>query len=498
MSRSAIALVSVYLLWGVAPARANTLDAPAVVGADKTGAFRYEAVFTAKDPVIIGGYMALGFPADNMRGVSWYADCFCPPPDYIGCPLDPGEELVIPVDGSLVNPSEGGTVTITLSLCSGGHFQVSTTVVPWVPIETVPVGNPGNAGELSGEGQSGEKAPERICGAVGYVYNIGKFEVTAGQYTEFLNAVAATATYGLYNTSMDNSFLGCQITQNGKAGSYTYDFSGRPSGTEADWVDRPVNFVSWGDAARLANWLHNGQPGLDTPVPQDEDSTEDGAYDLSATQGYYGPDGQSPPRYSNDWYWLNNALLAVVRKPNATWVIPSEDEWYKAAYYDGGSNVYYDYPTSTDAVPNNGNLEGDTGNSANFYEGDGDYTIGSPYYRTEVGFFELSDSPYGTFDQGGNVWEWNEAVPYRRNRGLRGGSFYSDDYLYASYRDIGGFPTYKDAGIGFRVAELPEPDCTHDGDEDGDVDLYDFALYQATFADARCYALFHMAFNGPQ
>jgi formylglycine-generating enzyme required for sulfatase activity len=36
--------------------------------------------------------------------------------------------------------------------------------------------------------------------------------------------------------------------------------------------------------------------------------------------------------------------------------------------------------------------------------------IGSPYYRMNVGEFENSDSPYGTFDQGGNIWEWNEAI----------------------------------------------------------------------------------------
>jgi len=69
---------------------------------------------------------------------------------------------------------------------------------------------------------------------------------------------------------------------------------------------------------------------------------------------------------------------------------------------------YFDYPTSSDAVPSNDVISPDPGNNANFYQ-DG-YTIGSPYYRTEAGEFENSDSPYGTFDQGGNVYEWNEAV----------------------------------------------------------------------------------------
>lgn len=69
-----------------------------------------------------------------------------------------------------------------------------------VNIATVPVSNPGNAGELSGAGAGGS-GPDAIVGGVAYTYNIGKYEVTAGQYTEFLNAVAATDTYGLYKAA---------------------------------------------------------------------------------------------------------------------------------------------------------------------------------------------------------------------------------------------------------------------------------------------------------
>jgi formylglycine-generating enzyme required for sulfatase activity len=97
----------------------------------------------------------------------------------------------------------------------------------------------------------------------------------------------------------------------------------------------------------------------------------------------------------------------------------------------------------------------DPGNNANFYQSG--YTIGSPYLRTPVGEFENSESPYDTFDQGGNVWEWNEAVLHGSYRGLRGGSFNDGDYsLHASLRSYLS-PTYEYYYLGFRVVEVPEP-----------------------------------------
>ena len=86
----------------------------------------------------------------------------------------------------------------------------------------------------------------------------------------------------------------------------------------------------------------------------------------------------------------------------------------------------------------------------------GNWTIGPPYYRTEAGAHENSESAYGTFDQGGNVWEWNEAVFYGAYHGLRGGSFYLGDILRASDRNY-DIPTIENFLIGFRVSEVPEP-----------------------------------------
>jgi formylglycine-generating enzyme required for sulfatase activity len=77
---------------------------------------------------------------------------------------------------------------------------------------------------------------------------------------------------------------------------------------------------------------------------------------------------------------------------------------------------------------------------------------------TTVGAYTGSASPYGIFDQGGNVWEWNEEIVSGSYRGIRGGSWviYAG-YLAASF-PFGNDPTNEDDSVGFRVASLvPEP-----------------------------------------
>jgi formylglycine-generating enzyme required for sulfatase activity len=297
-----------------------------------------------------------------------------------------------------------------------------------VVIETVPVGNPGNPGEPQGSGQG-----SGVFGGVDYDYHIGRFEVTAGQYTAFLNAVAATDTYSLYHTRMDydadTSHNGCNIKRQGVSGSYTYSVA-------PDWADRPVNYASWADAARFANWLHNGQP----TGAQDLATTEDGSYFLDGTdEGNVG------------------ALEDITREPDATWAIPSEDEWYKAAYHknDGVTGNYWNYPTQADTNVSNTLVDPDPGNHATF----GGTTIGAPYDRTEVGAHENSASAYGTFDQGGNVQEFNEAVPDPPDtRGVRGGSwFWGLSQLNASERPIDMHSEEQLDDLGFRVVNLAGP-----------------------------------------
>ncbi len=290
-----------------------------------------------------------------------------------------------------------------------------------VNIETVTVGNAGNAGDVQSQG---------TFGAVDYQYNIGKYEVTAGQYTEFLNKVAGVDAYGLYYANMSRTDYGSGISRFGggvEGNPYTYTI-------DPAFVNRPVNYVSWGDAARFANWLHNGQPtGAQGPT-----TTEDGTYYLNGATS-------------------SAALLAVSREADGTWAITSEDEWYKAAYHknDGVTGNYYDFPTSSDTAPGR-DMADVSGNNANWIYGH-PHAIDSGKYTTLVGEFQESDSPYGTFDQGGNLWEWHEAIIHGSSRGVRGGSFGYDTLSLRASIHGSDSPSGSDVDFGFRVSEVPEP-----------------------------------------
>ena len=134
-----------------------------------------------------------------------------------------------------------------LTLAASAALISSATAT--VTIDYVTVGNAGNAADTTG------------YGAVSYAYQIGKYEVTNAQYGAFLNAAAQTDSYGLYNSGMSDF----GITRGGSSGSYTYSVT-------TALANRPVVYVSWFDAARMANWMMNGQGS---------GSTETGAYTLN-------------------------------------------------------------------------------------------------------------------------------------------------------------------------------------------------------------------------
>jgi len=265
-------------------------------------------------------------------------------------------------------------------------------------------------------GDAAEACDTQSQGCFGFVesdYDIGKYEVTNAQYVDMLNAVAATDTRALYNALMTSNADG-GILRAGVSGSFTYSL-------KAGMGLKPVNFVTIFDAMRFTNWLTNGQPtGLQTAA-----TTEDGSYTFTGASTV-GP---------------RNALSY------AHVVIPTENEWYKAAYYDG--TAYFDYPAGSD-TQSTCTTPGATANTANCDNAVGG---GDP---TDVGSYTGSASPYGTFDQGGNIFEWTETITGGL-RVIRGGSFGGPALFLDAAEQGFASGTTQIVGTGFRVALVPEP-----------------------------------------
>ncbi len=275
-------------------------------------------------------------------------------------------------------------------------FRIEGT--PSDGVDCLTVTDPGNACDPQNEG---------CFGAVAYVYGIAKYEVTHGQYADFLNDVAAADPNGLYDSDWMYG-----ITRMGSAGSYSY---------QATDPDDPVP-ARFYDALRYVNWLHNGRP----VGPQDATTTEDGAYTFS------GP------------------ATVGARNPGAAFALPTEDEWYKAAYYDPGLGIYFDFPAGSDTLTSC-SMPTAAPNSANCDLANG--------FVAAVGSYPGSPSPNGTFDQGGNLWEWNETV-VGSDRVVRGGAWHipaSFLSVFARHSIDPATPLADTNAVGFRVACLPEP-----------------------------------------
>jgi sulfatase modifying factor 1 len=293
----------------------------------------------------------------------------------------------------------------TLLAVTAATCALASSVSAMIEIDTSYVGDAGNANDTSG------------YGGVSYDYHVGTYEVTNSQYVSFLNAKGSTNAHGVYNSNMGSSEHG-GIQQTGSSGSFTYN-------VKSGFGDKPVNFVSFWDAARFTNWLTNGQGSGDT---------ENGMYDLTAG----GISGNTVTRNATEW---SAGGVAVA----------SEDEWYKAAYYQpvgagGDADSYWLYPTASNSITT------DDANYQNSVDGG---------KLTDVGTYSGDASYYGTFDQGGNLWEWNDAIVSSTERGLRGGAFNSGSVynLQSSARDNTN-PTFVSSSFGFRVSSLapiPEP-----------------------------------------
>jgi sulfatase modifying factor 1 len=325
---------------------------------------------------------------------------------------------------------------------------------PLVSIDTVTVGDAGNAADVNG------------YGAVADVFAIGKYEVTISQYTAFLNSVASVTSdnyiVDLWNPNMQTDLNIAGISRIGSgtlADPYNYSVIGpfgvTPPGASSSG-NRPISFVSWFDAARFANWMNNGAIN--------GASTEIGAYTLNGA---------------------TNGIITV--NPGATWFLPSGNQWYKSAYYKGGGTNagYWLYPTQNDAPPSNiiGN-EPNAANSVVSYDGAESFTysvaqtdiasdVALQNLLTEVGAYTGSSSTYGTYDQGGNVEEWNDSIANTGGgklpigplgRGTWGGGWNNLNNELTAYDTMETASSLfvrltdsESSTIGFRVATVPEP-----------------------------------------
>jgi len=254
-------------------------------------------------------------------------------------------------------PQKSLSATMLLLAASAGVMPVSTMADTFgtggntFTMDFVTIGNPGNAPDTTG-------APNP-AGSVGYVFQIGTYEVSRDMITKANNAGS----------------LGLSLADMATSGS--------------NGANRPATGVSWNEAARFVNWLN-------------ESSGFSAAYKFSTqpTKNGYVPNESLTLWQAGDAGY--NAANPY-RNSNAHYFLPSTDEWYKAAYYNSGNNTYFDVPTGSSGVPG-GLWQGVAGGTT-----PGTAVYNQPYLQGPADVENAGGlSPYGTMGQGGNVFEWNE------------------------------------------------------------------------------------------
>jgi formylglycine-generating enzyme required for sulfatase activity len=282
-------------------------------------------------------------------------------------------------------------------------------------------------------------------GAVSNTYQISSNDITVGQYRNFLMAVARTSDpYGLFNTGMQTSPNVASIIKT--TNSMVQEGVTSTIATYTVMTNRaslPITYVSYWSAIRFCNWIANGQPT--NIVECNPLTTEDGSYCIV--------DG------------------APTLRPEATWRLPTENEWFKAAYYDKKTKSYWIYSTGNQAP---GNSEAPQENQPNSlfknanYNLNGTWTASASPWITPVGIFSNSPGPFGTYDMGGNVAQLTDTWQLINDPGsvsgaswkvvTRGGSWRSSTALEISarygyqYIDPNGPNDGASETIGFRVA----------------------------------------------
>jgi formylglycine-generating enzyme required for sulfatase activity len=314
-------------------------------------------------------------------------------------------------------------VLLTLTLIPSGWVftprQARALDFTWIT-----VGDPGNP-SLNG------------FGSVPYVFRMGKYETTNAQYAEFLNAKAAVGDpLALYSTSMGtNPRAGIARSGSGTAAD-PFVYAPRPN-----MADKPVNYVSFWDAARMANWMNNGMGNADT---------ENGAYTL---------EGGTPT--PTNWRTLT-------RNPGAQVYLPNDDEWTKTSLYEPGHGYWF-FGTRSDAVPTKAQAT-PTGDVANPGTNVANYGLGASWngqtgnVTTVGGCGPNSQCYYGAADMTGNVFEWCDSIWVVQGvnmRSLRGGSFVEESGAQIAGAYGSASPGIEIFSFGFRLASaVPEPACT--------------------------------------
>ena len=235
-------------------------------------------------------------------------------------------------------------------------------------------------------------------GAVPYEYRMGKYEISELQITKATQIGMANVSAGAWSGS------------------------------------QPAANISWYEAAAFVNFLNTN-------------SGKTAAYALTFSNSQW-----SMALWSSEQAWTAGGTN-LYRNKNAFYFLPSENEWYKAAYYNAAGTNYFLYPTASSSVP----TPVASGTNA-----------GSAVYNNAASVPAIVDSagglsPYGTMGQGGNVYEWNESAFAGTNsssseaRAVRGGAWFDDViFLRSSFRGSMG-PAGENGSIGFRVASVPEP-----------------------------------------
>ncbi len=268
-------------------------------------------------------------------------------------------------------------------------------------IDFVNIGNAGNANDAG----AGSGSYSSSYGGVSYGYRMGTYEIAQDAITK------ATAS-GVLN-------LG------GGAWSATQSAAS----------------MTWFEAAAFVNYL-NTSTGRPAAYQLDLGNTTLTLWSSGQAWQAGGAGGENLYRHKDAYYFL-----------------PSEDEWYKAAYHknDGVTANYWDYATGSNTAPT-AVASGTTAGTAVYNNG----AFSSPADVNLAGGL----SAYGTMGQNGNVWEWNESAfeginnSSSENRAIRGGVWFAAEFNLRSSVRFSLPPANSGDGVGFRVASVPEPTST--------------------------------------